>query len=66
MFETRVSLRATEKLPGRQKRHAQIVVCSYDMFYCELRHKKVEYFIKVSHLGLRKYSQLHMSVKNDH
>ena len=60
-FESRISARATEKLPGWQKPHAHTVSWSYDMEghaqkfverYCELANKKVEQLHKVSHPSL--------------
>ena len=50
MFESRVTARATEKLLGWEKPHAQTVAWSYDMEghaqknverYCEVANKKV-------------------------
>ena len=57
MFESRISLGATEKLLGRKKPHAKTVAWSCDMEglarkyiepYCELANKTVEQFFKVS------------------
>ena len=57
MFEPRISAGATEKLPGCERPHAKTVAWSCDMEgharkcverYCELTHKKVEQFFKVS------------------
>ena len=56
MFESRMSARVTEKLPGWQKPHAQTEAWSYDMqghaqkcveLHCELANKKVEQLYKV-------------------
>ena len=58
MFGSRISVGATEKLPGWQKLHAQTGAWSYDMEghaqkcveqYCELANKKVVQLYKVSH-----------------
>ena len=57
MFESRISLGATEKSPEWKKPHAKTVAWSYNMEglarkyvepYCELANKIVEQFFKVS------------------
>ena len=57
MFESRISVGGTEKLPGWEKPHPQTVAWSYDMEghaqkcverYCELANKKVEQLHNVS------------------
>ena len=57
MFESRISARATEKLPVWEKSHAKKVVWSYDMEghaqkcfqrYCDLANTKTEQLYKVS------------------
>ena len=61
MFESRISARATEKLPGREKPRAKTVAWSNDMEglaktcverYCELAHTKTEQLYNVSSLCL--------------
>ena len=61
MFESRIYVGATAKLPRWQKPHEQTVAWSYDMEgharkcverYCELANKKVEQLYRVSSLCL--------------